>query len=177
MHIHQKLFKACDAGKVAEAKGLIAEGAPVDWQNEYGQTSLDMASKFGYTEIVMLLLETKCDTNVTNKDGDAPLIRAARNNNMTTARELAWSLCDLKIRNKKGKTAAEVAKERGHDALAEYLASQAPREQVRLASRRAYFALGSEHFSSETDVRSGTWHVVAFDGVGIAIDPLGIFSL
>ena len=66
--------------------------------------------------------------------GWAPPHYAARNNNMTIARELAWSLCDLKIRNEEGKTAAEVAKEKGNDALAEYLASQAPREQVRLAS-------------------------------------------
>ena len=82
----------------------------------------------------MLLLENKCDTNVADDDGNTPLICAARNNNMTIARELAWSLCDLKIPNKWGQTAAEVAKEKGNDALAEYLASQAPREQVRLAS-------------------------------------------
>ena len=53
---------------------------------------------------------------------------------MTIARELAWSLCDLKIRNEEGKTAADVAKEKGRHALAEYLTNQAPREQVRLAS-------------------------------------------
>ena len=82
----------------------------------------------------MLFLENKCDVNVTTKKGDTPLICAAENNNMTIARELAWSLCDLKIRNEEGKTAAEEAKERGHKHLAEYLANQAPREQVRLAS-------------------------------------------
>ena len=82
----------------------------------------------------MLLLENKCDTNVTDTKGNTPLIYAAGNNNMTIAREFAWSLCDLKIPNKEGKTAAEVAKEKGNDAFAEYLANQAPREQVRLAS-------------------------------------------
>ena len=82
----------------------------------------------------MLLLENKCNLNVTDNGGDTPLIYAAQSNNMTIARELAWSLCDLKIPNKEGKTAAEVAKERGHKHLAEYLANQAPREQVRLAS-------------------------------------------
>ena len=136
LHIHQKLFKACLYGKTAEAKRLIAKGAPVDWQNpRSGRAPLHGASANGKTEIVMLLLENKCDTNATDKDGDTPLIWAACRNNMTIARELAWSLCDLKIRNKKGKTAAEVAKRKGHHALAEYLANQAPREQVRLALR------------------------------------------
>ena len=119
---------------MAEAKRLIAEGAPVGWQDRHGRAPLHGASRNGHTEIVMLLLGNECDVNVTTKNGYTPLILAARHNNMTIARELAWSLCDLKIRNKEGKTAAEVAKERGYHALAEYLANQASREQVRLAS-------------------------------------------
>ena len=134
MRVHQQLFDACWGGKTAEAKRLIAEGAPVDWQNEHGWAPLHEASGRGYLEIVMLLLENKCNLNVTDKYGSTPLIDAARNNNMTIARELVWSLSDLKIRNTVGKTAAEEAKERGYDALAEYLANQAPREQVRFAS-------------------------------------------
>ena len=82
----------------------------------------------------MLLLENKCDTSITNISEDTPLILAARGNNMTIARELAWSLCDLDIRDYEGYTAAEEPEGKGHDALAEYLASQAPGEQVRLAS-------------------------------------------
>ena len=136
LHIHQKLLKACRFGETAEAKRLIAEGALVDWQNEYGSAPLHITSYKGYVEIVMLLLENKCNLNITTTEyGDTPLICAAECNSMTIARELAWSLCDLKIRNRKGKTAAEEAKECGNDALAEYLANQAPREQVRLASR------------------------------------------
>ena len=148
--MHQSLRQACDDNKTAEAKRLIAEGAPLQWQmNEDGQAPLHWASGNGNTEIVMLLLENKCDANVTTRDwltplnwdviatnevGDTPLFNAARNNSMTVARELAWSLCDLKTRNQKGKTAAEEAKRGGCDALAEYLANQAPREQVRFAS-------------------------------------------
>ena len=128
----------------AEAKRLIAEGAPVnwqnkngapvDWQNGHGQAPLHGASGGGNTETVMLLLRNKCDVNVTTEKGHTPLICATRNNNMTIARELVWSDCDLEKRDEEGKTAAEVAREKGHDALAEYLASQAPREQVRFAS-------------------------------------------
>ena len=105
-------------------------------------------------------LRIRRDVNVTNKDGCrlcTPI--AILSSRLPIARELTWSLCDLKIRGKEGKTAAEKAKEEKH-ALAEYLANHAPREQVRCVvrlrcrthSRRVYFPLGSEHLSSETDV-------------------------
>ena len=55
--------------------------------------------------------------------------------NKTIARELAWSLCDLKIRNKKGKTAADVVKERATTPLQSTSPTKPWAEQVRL--RRA----------------------------------------
>ena len=140
MRIDQKLYFACRKGKTAEAKILVEAGAPLDWQNRVGQTPLHVASSNGGAEIVTLLTRNECNINATDKRGETPLFKAADNNNMTIARELAWSLCDLKIRNVIGETAAQVAKNRGYDALAEYLTNQAPREQVRFVSR-AYDAM------------------------------------
>ncbi len=110
-------------GKLAEAKRLIAEGAPVDWQNGFGRAPLHWASIFGHTEIVTLLLENKCDANITGKDGNTPLILAAAQNKMDTVRALVEAGCDIAIRNKENKTAAEWAKEEGRHAIAEYLRS------------------------------------------------------
>ena len=94
-----------------------------------------IACLFGQTTKAQDLIAEGAAVDLQGGDGDTPLILAARYNNMTMARELAWSLCDLKIRNKKGKTAAEVAKEMRNRAIAEYLTNQAPLEQVRFASR------------------------------------------
>ena len=69
----------------------------------------------------MLLLENKCNLNVTDKWGNTPLIYAARNNKMDTVRALVEAGCDITIRGDKNKTAAEWAKQRGHHAIAEYL--------------------------------------------------------
>ncbi len=71
----------------------------------------------------MLLLENQCNLNVTDKDGDTPLIEAVRNNKTDTVRALVEAGCDIAIRGYKNKTAAEWAKERGHHAIAEYLRS------------------------------------------------------
>ena len=80
----------------------------------------------------MLLLENKCNLNVTTKYGDTPLILAARFDNMDTVRALVEAGCDITIRGKGSKTAAEWAR-KYYRAIAEYLTNEAPGEQVRLA--------------------------------------------
>ncbi len=124
MHMHQELSAVCRNGETAEAKTLIAEGAPVDWQDdEYGSAPLHGASCNGHTEIVMLLLENKCKLNITDKYGDTPLILAAYFNKMDIVRALVEAGCDITIRGEKNTTAAECAKEEGGHAIAEYLGS------------------------------------------------------
>ena len=135
LHIHQKLFEACQFGKTAEAKSLIAGGAPVDWQNGHGQAPLHGASANGYLDIMMLLLENKCNLNITDKYGDTPLILAAYINKMDIVRALVEAGCDMTIRGEENKTAAEWAKQMGHHAIAEYLTNNTPRVQVHSTHR------------------------------------------
>ena len=135
MRIHQTLLYVCEDGETAEAKRLIAEGAPVDWQDGDGYTPLLGAIINDHTEIVMLLLENKCNLNVTNKYGNTPLILAASWNKMDTVRALVEAGCDITIRGDKNKTAAEWAKEYGKHAIAEYLTNEAPRVQVHSTHR------------------------------------------
>ena len=79
----------------------------------------------------MLLLEKKCNLNVTDNDGNTPLIQAAYWNKMDNVRALVEAGCDITIRGGQGnKTAAEVAKRWGHPAIAEYLTNEAQRVQV-----------------------------------------------
>ena len=96
-------------------------GAPVDWQDENGWAPLHYASENGYLEIVMLLLENKCNLNVTNKYGDTPLILAAYFNHMDTVRALVEAGCDITIRNNENMTAVEQAEQNGHHDILEYL--------------------------------------------------------
>ena len=82
---------------------------------------LHLASYRGHTEIVMLLLENECNLNVTDKFGNTPLILAAYKNKMGTVRALVEAGCDITIRGEESKTAAEMAKEYGYQAIAEYI--------------------------------------------------------
>ena len=83
----------------------------------------------------MLLLENKCNLNVTDITRDTPLIFAAGNNQMDTVRALVEAGCDITIRGQENKTAAERARQRGHHAVAEYLTNEAPRVQVHSTHR------------------------------------------
>ena len=135
MRIRQKLSKACCDGKTAEAKRLIAEGAPVDWQDGIGRAPLHWASQNGHMEIVMLLLEKKCNIDITDKLGNTPLFYAAVGDKMDTVRALVEAGCDITIRDNVNRTAVEVAKQRGHHATEEYLTNEAPRVQLHSTHR------------------------------------------
>ena len=139
---------ACEGFPVdfAEVSRLIARGAPIDYQGSGGGTPLHEACVAYDHRVMMLLIRHKANLNITDTSGNTPLAYAARECHLRAVRNLVWSLCDLKIRNNEGKTAAEMAKEgpwwasgsgrdEFHDALAEYLTNEAPREQVRSICR------------------------------------------
>ena len=104
LQIDQELLSACSLSNAAKVRKLVAMGAPVDCQDENGRTPLHRA---------------------------CALLQLPAHHPVGVVKELVWSLCDLKILDNESKTAAEKAKQRGRKDLVEYLANEAPREQVR----------------------------------------------
>ena len=84
--------------------------------------------------MVTLLLANKCDPNATNEWGNTPLMYAARYDKADTVRALVEAGCDIAIRSKANKTAAEQAKESGNPGLADYIANHRfrPTQQFRV---------------------------------------------
>ena len=58
---------------------MLDSGVDPNFQNRLGTTALMMASAWGYTEIVRLLLENGADPNIGDEDGDTPLFYAPKN--------------------------------------------------------------------------------------------------
>jgi ankyrin repeat protein len=56
---------------------LIALGANLDWQDEFGWTALFKAVRFGESGIVQMLIGAGADVNVQNDNGHTPLHVAA----------------------------------------------------------------------------------------------------
>ena len=80
-----------------------------------------MASWYGLTDTVRLLIEHNANINASTVHGDTPLIDAARNNNMASVCALVEAGADTTLRNKHKMTAAQRAAERGNHAIVEYL--------------------------------------------------------
>ena len=107
----------------------------MDKADEDGTTPLWIASQEGKTDTARLLIESKAAVDKANKRGDTPLIIAAYFNQMTTVRLLVESGADTTIRGDENKTAAEWAKQEGHDPVAEYLVNDAPRIRFQPSAR------------------------------------------
>ena len=98
----------------------------------------------GCSDIVMFLVESKCDVNITDENGNTPLILAAHIGSMPVVRALVNAGADTTSRSKMAimryawerrtegmritaeKTAAECATECDNQEIAEYLTTEAP---------------------------------------------------
>ena len=72
------LYTAALCGKSKIAELLLGKGAPVDFEQEGGETALMAASKEGHEEVVKLLLQGGANPNSQRHDGQTALMLAAQ---------------------------------------------------------------------------------------------------
>ncbi len=118
--------KAAIDGDAEALAGLIAAGAPSDARDRFGQTALMLASLHGREDVVALLLADGADLAVTAKFGLSALMLAIVNHHEGIARRLIDAGADASPRGTgapgfAGKTASDLAEERGLTALGELL--------------------------------------------------------
>jgi ankyrin repeat protein len=112
-------------GHATLAELLLAAGADPDAAstNAMRVAPLHSATSRGDAAMVRRLLEKGADPNAKQQGGWTPLHNAAAQGNLDVVRLLRSNGADLSARTDDGKTAAELAVERGHEALAESLGS------------------------------------------------------
>ena len=103
---------------------LLAKGADV---NQYAMVphvqGLHSAAAGRCLECVRLLLDKGADPNAPQDDGFRPMHEAAANDNRAMAELLIARGALPNIKDDKGKTAADLARERGHEEIAVWLES------------------------------------------------------
>lgn len=118
------LMVAALNGNTVAIKTLLTSNAdPKLTRLDTGETALHMAMNGRNREVVQELLEAGANVNAqTTADQFTPLHYAAQFDakNMTSVL-LSDPLCETEIKDSKGRTAAEVAREEGHHRLAEHL--------------------------------------------------------
>lgn len=109
------IFEALEKKDMARMEYLLGnEGVNPDYvdpASKSGWTPLIYASSHGMQEFVERLILAGADPNHVESDGWTPLHFAAVNGYVVVARDLLEAGADPKLKNKKGKTAADLAKD------------------------------------------------------------------
>jgi len=119
---------AVTRGDVEAVRATIEAGVDVDSRDRHGQTALMLAAHAGHDAVVAMLIEHGAALDVTAKWGLSALMLAIVAGHPEVARRLARAGADLALRGTGGtpgfggKTAHDLARERGMDELARELA-------------------------------------------------------
>ena len=130
------LFKAAEAGNVAEIRRALAQGVPVDAADSDGWTALMLAAGEGKLAAVQALVKGGADVNWAGKSGETALIVATASGHMAVVKYLLSEGADKTARTKQGLTAADVAERAKKPELAKLL-QVAGRKPAAGASARA----------------------------------------
>ncbi len=116
------LMKAALNGHVEAVRRLLDKGARVELVDKGGYSAMMLAASNGHDEVVRLLLDRGAEINrVELTEGFSALIWAAREGRASTVKLLLRRGANPGLRDAEGKTAAERAREQGHEAIARML--------------------------------------------------------
>eukprot|EP01036_Dinobryon_divergens_P025348 gene25347-33885_t len=118
----KKLFDAAGSGNLTQVVAALNKGADIHWKDKNGFTPLITAASFGHHDVVAMLLQFGADPNLANKylpvfvcDGYTPMHWAARFGHRDVVALLMHWGADPNLVDQYGKTALNVAKDKGHD--------------------------------------------------------------
>jgi ankyrin repeat protein len=109
-----ELMVACATGHLALVKRLLAAGADPNGVNAFGETPLTYAVAAGRQAVVRYLLAKGANVELPARPGWGPLMYAAASGNHRILMTLIEQGADLSRQDVAGRSAALVARERGH---------------------------------------------------------------
>ena len=126
------LHFASHEGQLEMVRLLLANGADINAKADDKWTALHLASDEGRLEMVRLLIANKADINAKTDDKWTPLHLAAWNGRLELVKLLLEKGADINAKSiglfnlsfLGGDTSLDIAKERGHNAIVQYLISK-----------------------------------------------------
>ena len=91
---------------------------------ETGRNAVILASWYGQTDCLRLLLRAQAEVDLVNIEGVSALMRAADNGHLECVRLLCRAQADLNVTCKAGKTALQYAQDKGHEDIIAFLQKQ-----------------------------------------------------
>lgn len=82
-----------------------------------GFTAVILASFYGQTKVVDLLIAKGADVNVMDNDGETALMKAASRDKPDVVKALLKGKANINAKNKDGKTALSIAIDKGNESI------------------------------------------------------------
>lgn len=101
-------------------------GCKPDIKNNYGDTPLHTASRYGHAGVLRILISAFCNASEVNKNGDSGLHITAAMGRRKLTRILLESGCDPSITNKQGETALDIARRKEFNEVADLIEHPPP---------------------------------------------------
>jgi ankyrin repeat protein len=125
--MHREWKFAVETADLAAIDAQLASGADIDARDEHGQTALMNAARDGQASVVRLLVERRAGLNHHAKYGLTALMLAVIRGHAEVVRVLVEAGADLTVAGTgapgfHGKTAAELARDRGDQVVLDLLA-------------------------------------------------------
>jgi ankyrin repeat protein len=112
-----------EKGRIDLIDFALGKGADVNASNKSGETALHKAAHVGKVDIIEHLIDRGANINHQNVYATTPLFVAARSDQPEAVKTLLARGADPSIRNHKGVSAAQKAKEKGHNEIVALLAA------------------------------------------------------
>ncbi|XP_020570354.1 ankyrin repeat and EF-hand domain-containing protein 1 isoform X2 [Oryzias latipes] len=115
------LMEAAKAGSLQLVRAILKRGGTPEALDKRRCTAMHYAAMGGFFEVIQVLSAYSAPMNVIDLDVCSPLHYAAASGNADCCRFLAQRGCNPKLKNLKGSTPSQIAKERGHKAAVQEL--------------------------------------------------------
>ncbi len=99
-----RLFEAAQKGETENVVRFLAEGAPVEGRDRFGNTALLVAARAGRTKAVGVLLEAGAEIDHQNLRGSTALLHATIASKNRTVKALVAAGAAVNLENRKGVT-------------------------------------------------------------------------
>ena len=115
------IWQAAEKGDVEAIKGFLAKDNKIGDQNKNGYSILHIAARTGQTAVAEFALANGANINLPSNSKKTPLHYTAQLNQLAMAKLLVEAKADLEAKDKKGRTALDLATGEAKRELANYL--------------------------------------------------------
>ncbi|MFP3032042.1 MAG: ankyrin repeat domain-containing protein, partial [Wolbachia sp.] len=137
LDLDKELLIAVKSGDLNKVIGLFNRGANINAENEYGKKPIHIAAESDYKNIIEFLLSKEgVGVNDTDEQGHTPLHWASWSGHLDMVEYLVGNEADINAKCKAGKTTLDIARDKGHNNVIDYLEKELNQKRGSPAQRK-----------------------------------------